>query len=72
MMKGHRRWPARTWILLPTAVVLGVGHIVLPYLLAHAALSATVVSGVIVVIVVTHLGLLGALLDSLRSHGRRP
>lgn len=70
-MKGHSRLLTRTWILLMAAVVLSVGHIVLPYLVAHAALSATVVSGVIVVIAVMHLGLLGALLGSLRAHFRR-
>jgi hypothetical protein len=70
-MKGHSRLLTRTWILLMAAVVLSVGHIVLPYLVAHAALSATVVSGVIVVIAVMHLGLLGALFGSLRAHFRR-
>jgi hypothetical protein len=49
-MKGHSPLRTRTWILLMAAVVLSVGHIVLPFLVAHAALSATVVSGVIVVI----------------------
>jgi len=70
-MKGHSPLLTRAWILPMAAVVLGVGHIVLPDLVAHAALSATIVSGVIVVIAVMHLGLLGALLGSLRAHFRR-
>jgi VIT1/CCC1 family predicted Fe2+/Mn2+ transporter len=71
MMNNHSRWLTRTWMLPVAAVVLSVAHIVLPYLPAHAALSATLVSGVIVLVAVTHFGLLGALLGSLRAHFRR-
>jgi hypothetical protein len=71
VMKSHKRLLTRTSIVLVVAVVLSVGHIALPYLVAHAALSAAVVSGVIVVVAVIHLGLLGTLLGSLRAHFRR-
>lgn len=70
-MNGHRRWLTRTWMLPMVAVVLVAGHIILPYLLSHTALSAAVVSGVIVLMVVKHLGLLAVLLGPLRAHFRR-
>jgi hypothetical protein len=70
-MNGHTRLLTRTSIVLVVAVVLSVGHIALPYLVAHAALSATVVSVVIVVVAVIHFGLLGTLVGSLRAHFRR-
>jgi hypothetical protein len=70
-MKGHRRPLTRTWMLLVAAVVLIPAHIILPYLLSHTALSAAVVSSVIALMVVKHLGLLAMLLGPLRSHFRR-
>jgi hypothetical protein len=58
--------------MLPAvAVVLIAGHIVLPHVLTYTALSATVVSGVILLMVVKHLGLLAVLLGRLRVHFRR-
>ena len=71
-MKGHSRLLTRMWMLPVAAVVLVAGHIVLPYLLAHTALSATVVPGVVVLMVAKHLGLLAALLGPLHAHFRRP
>jgi len=71
-MKSRRRWIARPWMFVTAAVVLKGGHVVLPYLVAHRALSGTVVSSLIVVAAVVHLGLLGAFLGSLRARfGRR-
>jgi len=58
-------------MLLVAAVVLIPAHVILPYLLSHTALSAAVVSGVILLMVVNHLGLLAVLLGRLRAHFRR-
>jgi hypothetical protein len=62
-MKEHGRARMRTWILLVLVAVIGLGShsVVLYYVLSHTALSAAVVSGVIVLIVIKHLGLLGSL-----------
>ena len=70
-MSGHRRLLTRTWMLPLPAVVLIAGHVILPYSLSHTALSAAVVSGVIVLMVVKHLGLLAVLLGPLRACFRR-
>ena len=70
-MKGHRRPLTRTRMLLVAAVVLIPAHIILPYLLSHTVLSAAVVSGVIALMVVKHLGLIGVLLGPFRAHFRR-
>jgi hypothetical protein len=57
-MKDHSRVPMRL-ILLVGAVVLIAGHgIILYYVSSHTALSAVVVSGVILLVVIKHLGLL--------------
>jgi hypothetical protein len=49
--------------MLPAAVVVLIaGHIGLPYLLSHMALSAAVVSTLIGLMAVKHLGLLAGLL----------
>jgi len=70
-MSEHRRLLTRMWMLPAAAVVLIAGHIILPYLLSHTALSAAVVSGVIVLMVVKHLGLLAVLLGPLHARFRR-
>jgi hypothetical protein len=58
--------------MLPVAVVVLIGgHIIVTYFWAYTALSATVVSGVILLMVVKHLGLLAVLLGQLRAHIRR-
>jgi hypothetical protein len=54
----------RPWMLLVGGIGLVAGHVILLYYgLPHAALSvsAAAVSGVIVLIVIKHLGLLGPL-----------
>jgi hypothetical protein len=58
-------------MLLVGVIGLVAGHVVLLYYgLPHTALSAAVVSGVIVLIVIKHLGLLGPLYALFRR--RRP
>ena len=58
---GHSR--VRPWMLLVGVITLVAGHLVaLYYGLSHTVLSAaTVASGVIVLIVIRHLGLRGPL-----------
>jgi hypothetical protein len=67
-MTGHRRLLTRTWMLPLLAVVL---HIIVPYFWAYTALSAAVVSCLMLLMVVKHLGLLAVLLGQLRVHFRR-
>jgi hypothetical protein len=43
---------------------------ILRYLLPHAALSAAVVSGVVIFVVIKHLGLLGSLFALFRRQSR--
>ena len=54
------------------AVLLIAGHgVILYYASSHLALSAGLISGVIVLIVIKHLGLLGPTYALLRRHWRR-
>ena len=56
-MKGHSRLLTRTLMLPMGVVVLIAGHgIILSYVLSHTALSAAVVAGVMMLVVITHLG----------------
>ena len=57
---GHSLFRRRIWMLALLAVMLIAGHgIILYYTSSHLALSAGLVSGIILLIVVKHLGLLG-------------
>jgi hypothetical protein len=70
-MTGRSRLFKRSWMLGVGAVALVAAHaIILRYVLPHAALSAAVVSGVIIVVVINHLGLLGSLFALLRRQSR--
>jgi hypothetical protein len=61
-MMGHRGLLTRPWILLITVAILIAGHgIVLYYVSSHTTLSAAVLTSVIILVVIKHLGLLGAL-----------
>jgi hypothetical protein len=70
-MNGHPRRLTRTWLFPVVAIALIAGHTIVPYFWAHTVLSATVMSGVILLMVVKHLGLLAVLLGPLRAHFRR-
>ena len=72
-MKAHGRPRMRTWMLLVGGIGLVAGPVVLYYVLSHTTLSAAVVSGVIVLVlvVITHLGLLTVLLGPLYALLRR-
>ena len=59
-MKGHSIPRGRTGAVVALAVLLIAGHgVILYYASSHLALSAGLVSGVILLIVIKHLGLLG-------------
>jgi hypothetical protein len=56
-MNGHRRRLTRTVMLSVGVVVLIAGHgIILSYVWSYTALSAAVVAGVLMLVVITHLG----------------
>ena len=70
-MKRRSLQLRRTWMLVAIAVFLVAGHgIILYYFSSHLALSAAVASGVIVVVVIKHVGLLGSLYGRLRRRFR--
>jgi len=59
-MKGHALSRKRIWVLAVLAVLLITAHAVIFYCLSsHLALSAGLVSGVTLLIVIKHLGSLG-------------
>lgn len=61
----------RPWMLLTVAVVLIASHaLVLRYVLQHKGLSAAV-AGVMIVIAITHLGLINRLCTLYRRWSRR-
>ena len=72
-MKGPDHPRMRSWMLfVPVGVVVLVTHsVVLYYVLSHTALSAAVVSGVIALIVIKHLGMLGPLYALFRRRAKR-
>ena len=69
-MTGRRLFKS-SWMLAGGAVALIAAHAtILRYVLPHAALSAVVVSGVIILVVIKHLGLLGSLFALFRRQSR--
>jgi hypothetical protein len=70
-MNGHRRRLTRTSIFFGVvALIAGHGTILL-YAWSHTAMSAAVVSGVIILVAIKHLGLLGALSALSRRRSRQ-
>jgi len=71
-MRGHSRLQGRVWMLMVGVIILIAGHsIVLYYFSSHVALSATVVLGVIALVVIKHLGLLGPMYALFQRRARR-
>jgi hypothetical protein len=58
---------ARPWTLIAVAVVLIAAHGLAFYLLRYLALSATLASGLIILILVKHLGMFSSLYAVLRK-----
>jgi hypothetical protein len=71
VMKGHTRLLTRSWMLPVAVVAMIAGHGIVYYILRHTMLPATVVSGVIIFVVIKHLGLLSPLYALLRRRSRR-
>jgi sorbitol-specific phosphotransferase system component IIBC len=69
-MKEYSRRRTRSWMLLVGVVVLIAAHGIAYYILRHMVLSAAVVSGVIVLAVIKHLGLLSPLYALFRRLSR--
>ena len=66
----------RPWTLVVVVIGLVAAHVILFHFLwgaglSHRAVSATVVSGVVLLLVAKHLGLFGALLGPLYTWFRR-
>jgi hypothetical protein len=71
-MTRHSRLRSRTWLLPVAFVILAAGHGVILYLFSsHVALPASIVSGVIILVVVKHWGLLGPVSALLRRRKER-
>ena len=69
-MKGHSRVLTRPWMLLIGAVVLIAGHVIFFNRLRHAGVSIAVISGLVLLAIAKHLGLLGSLYGLLRRRSR--
>jgi hypothetical protein len=60
-MKGHARLPARTWMLPLGVLILIAGHVIFFNRLRHTGVSLAVVSGLALLAIAKHLGVLGSL-----------
>lgn len=70
-MKVHGRLLTRSLLVSLGVVVLVAGHgIILYYISSHMALSAAALSGVVILVIINHLGLLGPLYALLRRRSR--
>ncbi len=74
-VKGRGHLPGRAWMLPIAVIVLIAGHgAFLHYAASHAALSTAVISGLVVLVAIKHVGLLGpayAVLRRFLRHDRR-
>lgn len=71
-MNLHSRLPARSWILVSLGVLLLAAHgLVFYFVHHHLRLSATILSGVAVIVVIKHLGAFSSLYALLRKRTRK-
>ena len=71
-MRGHRRLRGRAGMLPLAVVILIAGHgILLYYFSSHVALPMAIVSGVTILMLIKHLGLLGPVYALFRRRARR-
>lgn len=71
-LTGHSLKQGRPWIMAVLALVLIAGHgSILYYASAHLALSAGLLVGIVVLVVINHLGLLGPAFELFRRHRER-
>jgi hypothetical protein len=72
VMTRRNRTLTRRWLLLALAIVLIASHaLVLRFALQHKSLAASVVAGLMFLVVMTHLGLLGRLYALFRRRSRQ-
>jgi hypothetical protein len=69
-MKGHTRGLKGSWMLPLGIVVLVAFHVLVFNWLRHAGLSLAAVSGLALLAIAEHLGLLGSLYSLLRRRSR--
>ena len=68
---GHRLTRGRLWLFAALAVVLVALHgSILYYASSHLALSVGFIAGIVLLIVIKHLGLLGPVFALFRRHRR--
>ena len=61
----------RPWVLAVLVIAVLASHgVILRYVLSNATLSAALVSGAVVVLLIKHLGLLGSLYALVRRRSR--
>jgi hypothetical protein len=70
-MNEHRHARTRGWKVVLGAAALALSPVILYYLLGRAGLPMTMVSGVIVLMALKHLGLLALLLGPLGAAFRQ-
>jgi hypothetical protein len=70
-MTAHIRVPKGRWLLALMILLLLSAHMLVPYFLTHTAVSATLLSGLVVLMVLKHLGLLAVALRPLYARFRR-
>lgn len=71
-MNVFSRIVARPWAMLVAMVILLAVHGFAFYFLRHLALSAAVVSGIVILVIVKHMGVLGSLYTLLRKRFQKP
>jgi hypothetical protein len=70
-MKRPGRLFTRPWVVMVAVVALLAGHVVMYQILRHTVLSAAVVSGLVILVVIKHLGLLSPLYALFRRRSRQ-
>ena len=70
-MIRHSRMLTRPWLLLPLAAVFIASHaLIFRYALQHKGLSASVAAGVMVLVLIKHLGFFGSIIAFIRRRSR--
>jgi hypothetical protein len=70
-MTAHIRVPKGRWLLALMILLLLSAHMLVPYFLTHTAVSATLFSGLVVLMVLEHLGVLAVALRPLYTRFAR-
>ena len=70
-MKEHSRLVKHPLLLLAGGVLLIAGHVIIFNRLLHAGMSLAVVSGLVLLIIVKHLGVFGSLYGLFRRRSLR-